>query len=79
MVCSKEGAEVVPKSPWRIGQMSVLLSHLRLFPVLLVGICFRQPNGNRHWTDPVPNLPNRLTRSGILQFQFDDRILWDIH
>ena len=31
--------------------------HLRLFFVLLVGISFLKPIGNRHRTDPIPNLP----------------------
>ena len=69
-------SEVVTRTTWPVGQMSVLPCHVRvffklchhpgLFSVLLVGICLRQPIGNQHWTDPVPNLPNRLNRSGIL-------------
>ena len=52
------GTEAVPRTPQRIGQMSTLPRHLHLFPVLPVGISFLKPIGNRHGTDPVPNLPN---------------------
>ena len=41
---------------WRIGTMSVLPRHLRLFPPLLVGIGFPSQRGTRHVTDPVLNL-----------------------
>ena len=58
--------EAVPRTPLPVGQMTVLPCYLRLFPVLLVGIGFLQPNGNRLGTDPVPNLPNRLNRADIL-------------
>ena len=39
-----------------IGQMSVLPCPLRLFPILLVGICFLQPNGNQAWDRSRPQL-----------------------
>ena len=52
-------------SPRAIGQMSILPRHLIIFSALLVGICFVQPIGNWHETDPVLNLPNQLNRSGI--------------
>ena len=55
-------------SPRAIGQMSILPRHLILFSALLVGICFVQPIGKWHETDPVPNLPNQLNRSGIFLF-----------
>ena len=55
--------EAVPRTPWPIGQMFVFPRHPRLIPVLLVEICFLQPNGNWHGTDLVPNLPNGLNRS----------------
>ena len=60
MVCSKEGAEAVPRTSWPIGRMSDIPRHPRLFCVLLVVIDFFQCFENRHGTDPVPNLANRL-------------------
>ena len=51
--------EAVPRILCPIGQMSVLPCHLRLFPVLLVGIHILHPIGNRHGADPVLNLPNQ--------------------
>ena len=50
--------EAVPRTPWPVGQTSVLPRHLCLFSTLLVGICFLQPIGNRHRTDPIPDLPD---------------------
>ena len=65
MVCSKQGGEGVPRNPWPIGQMSVLPRYPCLFPVLLVAMCFLGPIGNWQGTNPVPNLPHGLNRSGI--------------
>ena len=57
----------VPRTPWLIGQMSVLLRHPQVFPVLLLGKYFLQSNENQHGTDPVFNLPNPFNRFGIFE------------
>ena len=68
MVCSKEGGQAVPETPWPIGQMSVIPRYPSLFSILLVEIGLPQPIGSRHGADPVTNLPNRSNQSGIPKF-----------
>ena len=53
------------KDIFLIGQISVLPRDVHLFSLLLSGICFLQPIGKQHGTDPVSNLPNQLNRAGI--------------